>query len=121
MSGTLRKNEKKAALNVNAMKMEFNKEPATLSFATPRPSNFANAVTKKNWKGIETMKRATNAQVATTWKKKKGAFCTAKSKGGKRKSKRKTRKRKTKVGRKSRKKRGGRRKKKRRKTKRRKR
>ena len=32
--------------------------------------------------------------MATTWKKKKGAFCTAKSKGGRRKSKRKRRRKK---------------------------
>ena len=91
MSGTLRKSKNKSASNVNSMKMEINKGPVALSFATPRPSNFYRAAKAGNEKGMETMKRATNAQVATTWKKKRGAFCTAKSKGGRRKSKRKRR------------------------------
>jgi hypothetical protein len=94
MSGTLRKSKNKSASNVNSMKMEINKGPVALSFATPRPSNFYRAAKAGNEKGMETMKRATNAQVATTWKKKRGAFCTAKSKGGRRKSKRKRRRKK---------------------------
>ena len=94
MSGTLRKSKNKSALNVNALALEISKEPAVLSFATPRPSNFYRAAKVGNEKGLQTMKRATNAQVSTRWKKKKGAFCTAKSKGGRRKSKRKIRRKK---------------------------
>ena len=108
MSGTLRKKKENAASNVNALALEISKEPVVHSTATPRPSNFLRAAEAGNEKGIELMLRLTKGQVATTWKKKKGAFSTAKSeRGGRRKSKRKTRRRKRKKRKKSRKKRGG--------------
>ena len=74
MSGTLRKKKENAALNVNMLALEISKEPSVLSFATPRPSNFYRAAKVGNEKGLQTMRRATNAQVATTWKKKRVHF-----------------------------------------------
>ena len=77
---------------------------AVLSFATPRPSNFYRAAKVGNEKGLQTMRRATNAQVSTTWKKKKGAFSTAKSTRGGRRRKSKRRRRRKRKKRKTRKK-----------------